>query len=376
MQRYSDAICARADVWPDARRVSLWWDNCRGIMATRHACETYRALYGGNALLRGLDDLYALCARSHRPTTTRRWIGPLQLNLPLPADAVVFVKKSMFEKRERIVVTSAAAGRVMKIASADVWNPCESEYMAWRLASAAKIGRHVPQTIEKGGGSDDIHWLVSQLVPNSSPLYHYRPYFIQDRIWHRWLRQKVLPVLQRFYEQSGVEVHDGAEWVASSRDRVLRHAARDQLQPMVQLLEDSLAATGDVSVLFATGHGDLRPRHVHRHGDDWWLIDWGGSRPMPILWDLLCLFLERTQSRTFWGWLRGRDDMSALPACARRHLALFVGWLQSWRGVHLDAAALRFQVLATLLHNICVRPRLRELVAARTIEGLGLGKIR
>ena len=292
-------------------------------------------------------------------STGRRWRGeprsrsrePLRIDAPLPPDAVVIPQRSLNSKGTPYVLTVVSEHEkcVVKIFAKERKTLFDNELSALRLAQAAGVGHRVPELISSGQSVNGFCWLVSRLVRNSGLFY---PPTVGDWLWRRYLLKQILPDLQRFYEQSGIDVLTGSEWLDRVRGQVAEHPMSARLRKLADLVEAARRGAGDDRIPFAVVHGDLRPHNVHRHAGKWWLIDWSMSRRAPLMVDLWTRPLNALASEIFGAWLRGHTRINVLPQTLRAPLDMYAEWQASWLGIKLDADALRFQALATLLHRL------------------------
>jgi hypothetical protein len=347
LQKFAETLHTISEQWPSARAVALRWDPHRHVLATDEALATYRAIYG-NDLVRGLRYVWASARQrlSTEPIGSSR--EPIHIDAPLPPDAIVIPQRS-YPKGIPYVLTvvSAHEQRVVKIFSHERKSRFESELNAWRLAHVAGICHRVPEVIASGESVDGSFWLITRLVRNSG----IRPPLIGDCLWRRYLLRQILPDLQRFYDQSGVEVLTGDVWLERARADLPAHPLAAPLQKLAESVDAARQRASESRIPFALVHGDLRPHNVHRYAGQWWLIDWSMSRRAPVMIDLWPNPLKAFLTAGFSSWLRGQGTQDSLT-CGVRELDLYTKWLRSWLGITLDADSLRFHVLATLLHRL------------------------
>jgi hypothetical protein len=263
-------------------------------------------------------------------------------------------------------VVSAHEGRVVKIFSNERKSRFESELNAWRLAQVAGIGHRVPEVISSGESVNGCCWLVTRLVRNSGV----NPPIIGEWLWRRYLLVQILPELQRFYQQSGMDMLAGTVWVDRVRAELSGHPLSSPLQQLVGLVDAARQRAKENKIPFALVHGDLRPHNVHKHAGQWWLIDWSMSRRAPILIDLWPNPSKSLVNEIFGVWLRGHTGLEAVPRRLRAPLDMYAEWQASWLGIKLDADALRFQALATLLHRLSHKPWPQRTLANLTFRAL------
>jgi hypothetical protein len=245
-------------------------------------------------------------------------------------------------------VVSAKEQRVLKIFSNERKSRFESELNAWRLAQVAGIGHRVAEVISSGESVNGFCWLATRLVRNSAV----NPPIIGDWLWRRYLLAQMLPDLQRFYQQSGIDRFAGSAWLDRVRAELPGHPLAAALRKLADRVDAAGQRASENRIPVALVHGDLRPHNVHRHAGQWWLIDWSMSRRAPLLVDLWPNPSKSLVNEIFGVWLRGHTGLEAVPRRLRGPLDMYADWQASWLGIKLDSDALRFQALATLLHRL------------------------
>jgi hypothetical protein len=368
LRDFAETLSAVTGQWANAGPVTLCWDEHRHVLATDRALATYRAIYG-NDLLRGLRHMWA--------SARRQWLGephgrsrkPLPLNAPLPPDAVVFPQRSYPNGTPYVLtVVSAQEQRVVKIFSKERKSRFESELNAWRLAQVAGIGHRVPEVISSGELANGFCWLITRLVRNSAVNFP----IIGGWLWRRYLLEQILPDLQRFYQQAGMNMLSGAAWLDSVRMELPGHPLEAALQKLADFVDSARQGARDNRIPVALVHGDLRPHNVHRHAGQWWLIDWSMSRRAPVLIDLWPNPSKSLGNDIFGAWLRGHTGLEGVPRRLRAPLDLYAEWQASWLGIKLDTDALRFQALAALLHRLSHKHWPQRTLTNLTFRAVGI----
>jgi hypothetical protein len=248
-------------------------------------------------------------------------------------------------------VVSSHEQRVVKIFSNERKSRFESELNAWRLAQVAGIGHRIPEVIASGESANGFCWLATRLVRNSAV----NPPIIGDWLWRRYLLARILPDLQRFYQQSGMNMLAGSVWLDRVRAELSGHPLSTPLQKLADCVDAALSRARENRIPVALVHGDLRPHNVHRYAGQWWLIDWSMSRRAPLMIDLWPNPSNSLAREIFGTWLRGQATLDALPRSLREPLEMYAAWLVSWPGIKVDPDTLRFHALATLLHRLSYR---------------------
>lgn len=348
LQNFAETLWAVSGQWPSAGAVALRWDEHRHLLVTDGALGTCRAIYG-NDLVRGLRHVWAFTRRQWRGKPRSRSREAFRFDAPLPPDAVVIPQRSYPRGTPYVLtVVSALEQKVVKVFSKERKSRFDNELNAWRLAQVAGIGHRVPEVLSSGESPNGFCWLVSRLVRNSAVNLP----GVGEWRWRRYLHKQILPDLQRFYEQSGIDTLTGRAWLDGLRVEIAGHPNSTRLQKLADLVEAARRDAADDRIPFAVVHGDLRPHNVHRHAGQWWLIDWSMSRRAPLMIDLWPNPSNALASEVFGAWLRGHTPMNAVPRRLRAPLDMYAEWQASWRGIKLDAAAMRFQALASLLHRL------------------------
>jgi hypothetical protein len=368
LQNFSETLCALSGQWPSARTVALGWDEHRHVLATDEALATYRAIYG-NDLVRGVRHIWAFARRQWRGEGHRGNREIFRLDAPLPPDVVVIPQRS-YPKGTPYVVTvvSAHEGLVVKIFSTERKSRFEGELNAWRLAQVAGIGHRVPEVIASGESANGYCWLVTRLVRNSA----INPPVIGDWLWRHYLLRQILPELQRFYQQSRLNMLNGSVWLEKVRAELPGHPLAVPLQKFADLVDTARQRAREDRIPVALVHGDLRPHNVHRYAGQWWLIDWSMSRRAPLMIDLWPNPSNSLASEIFGVWLRGHTGFEAVPRCLRAPLDMYAEWQASWLGIKVDPEALRFHALATLLHRLSYKHWPERTLTNLTFRVLGI----
>ena len=368
LKDFAEPLYALSALWSSARPIALNWDEQRHVLATDGALATYRAIYG-NDLLRGLRYVWTSARQQRRGQPHVRSREPFRMDAPLPPDAIVIPQQS-YPKGTPYVLTvvSAHEQRVVKIFSNERKSRFESELNAWRLAQVAGIGQRVPEVIASGESANGFCWLATRLVRNSAV----NPPIIGDWLWRRYLRARILPDLQRFYQQSGMNVLAGSVWLENVRAELSGHPLSGPLQKLADCVDAALSRARENRIPITLVHGDLRPHNVHRHAGQWWLIDWSMSRRAPIMIDLWPNPSKSLKNEIFGAWLRGHTVLEVVPGRLRMPLNQYAEWQLSWLGIKLDADSLRFQALATLLHRLSHKHWPQRTLANLTFSTMGI----
>jgi hypothetical protein len=368
LRNFAETLHAISDQWSTAGSIALHWDEHRHVLATDGALATYRAIYG-NDLVRGLRHIWVSARKLRREGSYHEKREVFRIGAPLPADAVVIPQRS-YPKGVPYVLTvvSAHEQRVAKIFSNERKSRFESELNAWRLAQVARIGHRVPEVISSGESANGFCWLVTRLVPNNGV----NPAIVGDWLWRRYLSSQILPDLQRFYQQAGLDMLTGGVWLDKVRAELTSRPLSRPLEKLADLVDDARERAWEDRIPVTLVHGDLRPHNVHTHSGQWWLIDWSMSRRAPVLVDLWPNPSMALASEIFGAWLRGKRSLDAVPRRLRAPLKLYADWQASWMGIKLDAKALRFQALATLLHRLSYKPWPQRTLSKVTFKALGI----
>jgi hypothetical protein len=368
LRNFAETLCEVFGVWSSARVITLHWDQHRNVLATEGASGTYRAIYG-NDLVRGVRYILASARDWQRGDLRRANRAPFAIDAPLPADAVVIPQRSYPTGTPYVLtVVSAHEQCVVKIFSKERKSRFESELNAWRIAQVAGIGHRVPEVISSGESINGFSWLVTRLVRNSAV----NPPVIGEWLWRRYLKGQILPELQHFYQQSGIDMLAGSVWLEKVRAELPGHPLAVALHKLADVVDTARQRSREDRIPVALVHGDLRPHNVHRHAGQWWLIDWSMSRRAPLMIDLWPNPSKSLKSEIFGAWLRGQTILDALPLRLRAPLALYAEWQASWLGIKVDPDALRFHVLATLLHRLSYKHWPERSLSNLTFTALGI----
>jgi hypothetical protein len=295
-----------------------------------------------------------------------RWVGPFELGLPLPPDTVLLP----LPHSRSIVAASTRADLVLKASrrpaedargrDPDVNSyPLTNEIEALHLAEASGMGQYVPTLVTDGTvqeAGNTIHWMLTRVAPNTNPFGGWRePRRRFDPKWRHWLYSQILPVMQQFYTTSGLERVNGEEALHDTLN-ALQSSAPLPLKQLAALVEAALPSATSPYLVRARIHGDLIPRHVHRHQHGWRLIDWQESERTAIAWELFQFHCQPPYSSSddhgFWAWLRGDHDLKTTPVNVRDDVDDYLTWQARWLGLDPDPRALRFTILLLLLQRM------------------------
>jgi hypothetical protein len=277
--------------------------------------------------------------------TLRRWQGPFTAPHAVPNDAVLIPIK------EGLVVASQTQGQVLKIMSGEGKGHygINRELRARAIAKEAGIAKHLPE-IFASGEMKERPWTLMALAPNHYPANR-RP-----RLWYRWLERDVLPLMQRFYEAGGVDVYDANTMFEKKRAQLQEAGTTPLVEQVLALCENARPRGASPAWFSVMCHLDLHPKHLHRTKSDWWLVDWGNLRRLPIHFELFRWYfrgrpLDRPGKSAFWAWLRGDIKASQLPRDVRTLLELYHQWQRAWRSdAPQTVAALRYTLLIEEMH--------------------------
>jgi hypothetical protein len=354
-------------VWPVQDKSLLWWDTERKVLSTQHRRAGYRALYGSFPLLRSFAKRGAMRTRARRAgklLSPYRWQGPNSIEAALPRDAIIVPPVHDVTK---LVIVSSASELVLKLTYDQ--SEIKNEVANWHLVQKAGIEKHVPRVLGHGETTDGACWLLSQLVPNTNPLGRPLNPLVDPRTrWAEWLGRRIFPVLERFFEASGLDMVDAGGVLNELQGTFRRPDMPLQLVRLVDLADKIGANVAHRSMIFTTTHQDLSIGHTHRSGADWWIIDWGSSgRNLTsaaffrrYIWSPIG---EDVNAIGFWAWLGGLTPVPSLPNHLRFELELYLDWYSKWRKTEMDAESLRFQLLLSFIqdvHGICRSYDLRE----------------
>jgi hypothetical protein len=239
-----------------------------------------------------------------------------------------------------------------------------NEVSAWEYAHRAGITGHVPELYEWGRVDKGGYWTITQLVPNLYPVDRLiNPFRCQQKIWCKWLRLNILPVLHKFYEEAGWRVLSPDDWLRNLVEKIECHPCRQPLLRIINLAESALASCDTCGVPYVQLHGDLHPRHLHRNKEDWRIIDWGDSYRGCISYDFFCLVFENLsyneasseEEMLVWKWLRGETELPEAPEMLQPFASLYTSWLAGWMGLHISPNCIRFHIIGTIIERICMR---------------------
>jgi len=247
-------------LWSEREPVELWWDDFRSVFSATGARTTYRGLFGA-APFRYVWNIRPISSRLKRGQWPRRWFGPMEQRYGLPRDVV------LMPRRKGAILLSAQNRTALKVLDSSRKEQVEGEITAWSIAKAAGIERHVP-TVERFGSTPERTWALLELALNTRPVTG-----LLARSWLRWLRDRILPVMERFYEASDPEIYDVDGLLEKEKKRICGIGTPSEVWKIVRRVED-LRPLGGATGVRAMIHADIAPQHVHRDGVQWSLIDW------------------------------------------------------------------------------------------------------
>jgi hypothetical protein len=352
LQRCSAGFVQLDAVWRAGERTSMInWDNHRKVFLSASGESCARELLGPAWNIRSVMDRPGLRARLRHVRSAfspHRKDGPFEAQASFPTDTVLL--PPILDKRG-LVAASYKAGLVLKIVYGR--EEVTREVQNWALVKEAGIEEHVPALIEHGVFSDGGQWLLTSFAPNTNPLdLPMNPFTSRERLWREWLRWKILPVLQRYYDASGVDDENVDDRLAKLEARLVERKAPEALFSILRMAKQARAESACRHVTTAMIHNDLNAGHIHRHGRDWWILDWGGAIRSIVSTELTNGYIARPvntpERRAFWNWIGGRLSREQLPRGLRADIELYQDWYARWRKRQLDDQALRCEVLLVI----------------------------
>lgn len=355
VERSLEGVADLVGMWASSGSTPFWWDGYYQVFRTRRSRGTLSGLFGFPPDVRSLVSPRKRVSRlrnAWRLLSRYPLVGPIELGLALPSDAVILPAEP---SKKGAAVASRDAGLLLKATYAA--EGVRKEVEAWNVAGSAGIQEHVPRLIDHGTTTDGGFWLINEFVPNTVPIDHpMNPLANPGHGWSRWLRWKIMPAMQRFYEASGLEVVTPETWIDAVRDALLREDMPEPLLRVLALAEAACRAGTQGSIITAVLHKDLIPRHLHRHRDRWWLLDWGSTGRGIVCKDYFREYFWRMvpgdpKHQAFWAWLRGDVHSGSLPRHLRMQVTSYLDWHAAWRRTRLDPESLRLHLLLAMLDD-------------------------
>lgn len=353
LERCREALTDLSYLWAESHPQALWWDDVFRTFVTIGHRNIYPAIFGSHPRVRSLvahQSLGPLARDMARSCHRQRWHGPFDLGFPLPPSTIVIPP---IASKQGIVCASADTGTVMKLNYGRSEVQVEAE--CWVIAVKAGITNRVPEILDQGSTTDNGHWMFSRLAPNSSPLHRpLNPFADSQKQWLHWMRWKILPVMQDFYDCAGVSETNCQHILSQFRGTDSGPRPASLLVRLAELAGESLSHARSELATSSLTHKDLIPGHIHRHNNDWWIMDWGSARRDLIVKEVFRGYFwtptdKSRVHRAFWQWLRGDLGADQVPELLRFQIASFIDWYTSWQKTGMDAETLRSQLLFALL---------------------------
>jgi hypothetical protein len=162
--------------------------------------------------------------------------------------------------------------------------------------------------------------------------------------------------MERFYAAAGLEILEADEALHGIATSLRDDRMPAPLFKVLALTEDAYSQSARKRAVFTTIHKDIVPEHIHRSGDDWWLLDWGSTGRSLTCKEFFRNYFwtgvsEESNNRAFWVWLRGEIGVEQLPANLRAEIEVYMDWYSVWRKDTLDPKSLRCQLLISLIND-------------------------
>jgi hypothetical protein len=346
-----------ATVWQKTEGSSFWWDDYRKVICAAARQEAYAAIFGSCGALRSFANVSKRSIKSpvnlfRQLFLARRWVGPIDVGLCLPGDAVLIPPN---DSKRGMVIVSPGAGVVLKLTYGRL--EVEREIKNWNIVKSAGIDNHVPRLLDHGSVEDGGQWLVTEFVPNTEPIDRpLNPFANKQRIWRSWLRRRVLPVMERFYAAAGLEILEVDEALHGTATTLREERMPAPMFKVLALAEKACGQSAKKRIVFTTIHKDIVPEHIHRSGDNWWLLDWGstgrGLTCKEFFRDYFWTGVsQELNKRAFWAWLRGEIGVVRSPKHLCAEIDVYSDWYTAWQKDDLDPESLRCQLLISLLND-------------------------
>ncbi len=348
VQRSSSDINQLSHLWPRVKTEPYWWDNYYHVFVTKNHHNIYQSIFGSHCETRSFIKSCSV-QNLRKLLSPKRWYGPVSFGLQLPPGTVLLPP---IHSKHGLVIASSDAERVLKINYERQEVAVEVEN--WAIAKSAGITDHVPHLMEHGSTNDGGEWMYTQLSPNTHPfLKPLNPFVNLNKTWRIWLRHNILPTMQRFYEESGLNFFQVGELLDSIKASVKNDNMSEALLNIVRLAEDAQLKSDQTHVIITKLHKDIIPNHIHRHGKQWWILDWGsageGLIPKEVFRAYFWTSPNSQDKQPFWVWLRGDISAEQLPTGIRNEIELYLDWYSTWQNTTMNQHSLRCQLLMALL---------------------------
>jgi hypothetical protein len=342
-----------ASLWPATDFTPVRWDCLKNVFAGPRPASTYRAVYGSWWPLRDRSRIDKLRKSVLTLVPLSRWISHPSAFL-MPKDAILFARAVT----QSLVVVSASHGRVLKLAAPGRRDLLVTEAATLRRVSAAGLAERAPKIVAEGDSSAGDRWLLTELADNRNPID--RPLWTKRSphdTWRAWLVDRILPEMQRYYESGGIDVKGAEEALSEMAERISGHPRFVELNRVLNWASE-IPRRSPACVVRCQVHGDLKPAHVHRSGDSWKLIDWGGGEWRSVTKDFFGPVSVPGAGRltaAYWTWMKGQLASEELPRPLQQDIAAYAKWMGKWLDLEIDASTVRFQALFDVLQIECAR---------------------
>lgn len=350
LQKFAPLVHSVAHHWDAAIR-PIWWDRLNDVFTTDKRSAAYSAVFGRRMYrtarsLKNWSIKYGL-------GNGRRWFGPFNVDLPLPASAMII---RPYQTRGPIVV-GPEEGRVLKIIDPR-WghtNKWEREKLALKTAERANLKQFIPRLISEGV-SGPYSWIVSDLKKNETPFVQSFG-LISHYMWSRFFLTEVMPVMYKLYTTVGIDEVSGSDVVAEAEDLVSRYSGASILRPLLDKVKRIDWA--DTVIHESLIHGDICPPHIHRTSNNWSIIDWGEARRDAIVVELLREYwnsptTEMPFKQQYWEWLRGEVTLDRVSPRLRMDINACLSFESQYMGVSGNSDMLRSRIYVTYLRELMI----------------------
>lgn len=208
----------------------------------------------------------------------------------------------------------------------------------------ADMSEYVP-AILKSGSEGAVHYCCSDVARTRDPLFRTR----HGLNWPGFLKQRIIPVLQRFYDRDGVRVVSGTEWAEMLRVKLQGRKVYDEIVSFFENTLDELNSVESPMMPIGFFSGDFQPQNVHVNGKQITFLDWSNCESGSLLIDIFAdvfypAMREPTKWMDYWCFLNGKLRLADTGLRLQNTAYVWMDWIKSWNGIKSNETLFRLQL--------------------------------